>query len=79
MLEAALFFTFSTIKFVFERSDLGSNFFNRRYARRHKFNSPCIIFWQPNRAREKELIFCDGSNNVITFGGRQQNVPRSQA
>ena len=67
-LEAVFFFIFSTIEFVFECSDFGPDFFGRCCARLYQFTSPRIIFWKSNGACEKELIFCDGSNNIIAFG-----------
>jgi hypothetical protein len=70
----AFFLFFATIKFMFERSDLGPNFLNRIYASRHYLTSRRIIFWKSNAAREKDLIFCDGSDNIVTFGKCQQNL-----
>jgi hypothetical protein len=61
ILRARFFLFFSTIKFMFERSDLGPNFLNHIYASRHYLTSRRIIFWKSNAAREKDLIFCDGS------------------
>ena len=51
--KTSFFLVFSTIKFMFERSDLCSNFFKHCHVCRHKFNSPGIIFWKSNRARRK--------------------------
>jgi hypothetical protein len=44
-LRTSFFLIFSTIKFMFERSDLGSNFFNHIYACLHYLTSRRIIFW----------------------------------
>ena len=71
ILKALFFLIFSTIKFMFEGSDLGPNFFNHVYACRHYFTSRCIIFWKSNAAREKDLIFCDGSDKLPRTGTRK--------
>ena len=56
-LKAAFFLIFSTVKFMFECSDLSSYFFKHRHGRPHDFSSPRIIFRKPNGARQEELIF----------------------
>ena len=67
-LKALFFLIFSPIKFMFEGSDLGLNFFNRVYACGHYLTSRRIIFWKSNATREKDLIFCDGCDNAVAFG-----------
>jgi hypothetical protein len=47
ILNEPFFLFFSTIKFMFERSDLGPNFLNHIYASRHYLTSRRIIFWNP--------------------------------
>jgi hypothetical protein len=59
ILLAPFFLIFSTIKFVFERSDLGSNLSSRCHACSHQLASHRIIFWKSDAAREKDLIFRD--------------------
>ena len=73
-LKTVFFLIFSTIKFMFEGSDLSPNFFNRVYACRHYFTSRRIIFWKSNAASEKDLIFCDRGDNAVTFGKCEQNL-----
>jgi hypothetical protein len=75
-LKALSFLIFSPIKFMFEGSDLGPNFFNHVYACCHYLTSRRIIFRKSNAAREKDLIFRDGSDNAVTFGKCQQNLLR---
>jgi len=55
---------------MFWRPDLGSNFFDHIYlpSLSHYLTSRRIIFWKSNAAREKDLIFCDGDDYVVTFG-----------
>jgi hypothetical protein len=72
--KASFFLIFSTIKLMFECSDLSPYFFKRSYVRCQQFTSRRIIFWKSNGAREKELIFCDGRDYVVAFGKRQQNL-----
>jgi hypothetical protein len=72
--KASFFLIFSTIKLMFERSDLGPYFFKRFHVRCQQSTSRRIIFWKSNAAREKDLISCDGRDHVLAFGKRQQNL-----